>query len=123
MTHVNDATRALIQSYEQCHLNAYLDAVGVWTIGWGTTSRAGVGISPRAGMTITQAQADAYFEATLEKFGAEMDRLITRPINENQRGGYLSFVYNVGSANFATSSSLRQFNAGNVQDAADRLRL
>ncbi len=92
MTHVNAATRALIQSYEQCHLNAYLDAVGVWTIGWGTTSRAGVGISPRAGMTITQTQADAYFEAALEKFGAKIDRLIKRPINENQRGGYLSFV-------------------------------
>ena len=44
----------LIKQYEGCRLSAYQCAAGVWTIGYGHT--AGV----KKGMTITQAQADAY---------------------------------------------------------------
>ncbi len=53
---ISDAGKDFIQTYETLRLTSYQDSAGIWTIGYGHT--AGVG----PGMTITQAQADAFFE-------------------------------------------------------------
>ncbi|MCC2111943.1 MAG: hypothetical protein KDJ16_07910, partial [Hyphomicrobiales bacterium] len=51
------ARRSLTEPSEGKRLVAYRDCVGVWTIGYGHTSRAGAPrVSP--GMKITEAQAD-----------------------------------------------------------------
>ena len=52
---IGQAGLNLIKQFEGCRLSAYQCAAGVWTIGYGHT--AGV----KKGMTITQAQADAYY--------------------------------------------------------------
>jgi len=55
---LNKAGLDLIKEFEGLRLQAYKDGGGVWTIGYGTTAQAGVGIAPKAGMTITEAQAE-----------------------------------------------------------------
>lgn len=120
---INSASSALIKDFEKCKLKAYRCPAGVWTIGWGTTAEAGVGIKPIYGMVITQDQADHYFNLTIEKFLSEMRSFIKKPINENELGAFVSLAYNIGTPRFNSSSALRFFNAGDKARAADAILL
>lgn len=120
---VNDETIELIKEFEGCRLTAYKDPVGIWTIGYGTTARAGLGIIPRAGMTITEAQAEHYLRLGVEKFAKEIRPYITQPINENEFGAFVSLAYNIGSGAFWKSSARRYFNMGDKEEAAKRILL
>jgi lysozyme len=120
---INSASSALIKDYEKCKLKAYRCPAGIWTIGWGTTAEAGVGVKPNYGMVITQAQADHYFNLTIEKFLSEMRPFIKKPINDNELGAFVSLAYNIGTPKFNKSSALRFFNAGDKTRAADAILL
>lgn len=120
---INKATIDLIKEFEGFRSQAYRDPVGIWTIGYGTTGMAGVGISPKAGMSITQDDAERYLALTVEKFAAQIEDAITAPINENQFGAFVSLAYNIGPAAFKKSTALRKFNAGDIQGAADAILL
>lgn len=120
---ITAATLALVKEFEGLELKAYKDAVGVWTIGYGTTAMAGVGIVPTPGLRITQAEAEMYLKRGLEKFAQKIDPRFLRPIGANQRGAFLSLAYNIGPNAFARSSALRKFNAGDVAGAAQAILL
>lgn len=123
MTKVNQATIDLIKEFEGFRAEAYKDAVGVWTIGYGTTDRAGVGIAPRPGMVISREEAEFYLHKAVQKFADQIAPKITAPINENQFGAFVSLAYNIGPGAFARSSSLRHFNAGDLDRAAANILL
>ena len=114
---------ALIKEFEGFVPYAYKDAVGVWTIGFGTTARAGLGIEPQPGMMITEPEAEAYLKRGLEKFAATIAPGITRPTTPAQMGAMLSLAYNIGPSAFLKSSVLRRFNEGDVAGAADAFRM
>mgnify|MGYP003419256032 FL=1 len=114
---------ALVKEFESFQPEAYLDPVGVWTIGYGTTAAAGVGIEPKAGMRITEAEADEYLRRGLDKFAALIRPKITRPTTPAEFGAMLSLAYNIGPTAFSRSSVLRWFNAGDKDEAADAFRL
>ena len=78
----------LIKQYEGLRLNAYQDAGGVWTIGYGHTG----GVQP--GDVITREEADALFWADVEKFVRGVNRLKqgTR-LTQNQFDALVSFAY------------------------------
>ena len=120
---INKATLDLIKEFEGLRLTAYRDAVGVWTIGYGATAAAGLGITPEAGMTITEAEAESLLLKGLEKFAGSIRPKITAPINDNEFGAFLSLAYNIGPGAFAKSSALRKFNAGDKAGAADAILL
>lgn len=120
---INKATIDLIKEFEGFRAKAYLDPVGICTIGYGTTAAAGVGIKPALGMTITEAQAHGYLMAAVDKFAAQIAPKITKPINENEFGAFVSLAYNIGPPAFAKSSALRKFNAGDKQGAANSILL
>lgn len=109
---INKASLDLIKEFEGFRAKAYKDPVGIWTIGYGTTAMAGVGIVPAAGMVITEAQAEGYLMAAVNKFGAEIEPLLKRLATENQFGAMVSLAYNIGPAGFKRSSVLRRFNEG-----------
>lgn len=120
---INKATIDLIKEFEGFRAKAYLDPVGILTIGYGTTAAAGVGIKPALGMTITEAQAVGYLMAAVDKFAAQIAPKITMPINENEFGAFVSLAYNIGPGAFGKSSTLRKFNAGDKQGAANSILL
>lgn len=120
---INQATFDLVEEFEGLRLKAYKDAVGVWTIGYGTTAAAGLGIEPKAGMSITEAEAESLLAEGLERFAASIRPKITAPINDNEFGAFLSLSYNIGPGAFAKSSALRKFNAGDKAGAADAILL
>lgn len=118
---INQATVDLVKRFEGLRLEAYQDSVGVWTIGYGTTAMAGLGITPRAGMKITEQEAEEYLRRGLEKFADEIRPYIKAPINENQFGAFLSLAYNIGPDAFRKSSALRFFNAGETFKAGESI--
>ena len=120
---VNKATLDLIKQWEGCKLTAYQDGGGVWTIGYGITAAAGVGIKPTQGQTITQDRAEELLHQTVDKFAAGVDELITANVNANQFGACVSLAYNIGVGAFAKSTVLRELNAGNYDKAAAAFRM
>lgn len=115
---INQATIDLVKEFEGFRAKAYKCPANVWTIGYGTTASAGVGITPKDGMTITEAEAEGYLKATLDKFADQIAPSITAPINENEFGAFLSLAYNIGTGAFKKSSALKHFNAGDKEKAA-----
>lgn len=122
MTQINRATEDLIKEFEGLSLKAYRCPADKWTIGYGITADAGVGIEPKAGMVITEADADMYFRRAINKFAAEIRPLITVPITENEFGAFVSLAYNIGSTAFAESTALRRFNDGDKAGAVEALQ-
>jgi GH24 family phage-related lysozyme (muramidase) len=118
----NRAGIELIKRWEGCRLTAYQDSVGVWTIGYGLTSAAGLG-PVRKGMTITQQQADDYLVRALVSYEAAVTRVLARSPNENQFAAMVSLCYNIGPGAFAKSSIAKRFNVGDAAGAADAFRL
>ena len=107
---INDKGFALICEFEGCRTEAYQDAVGVWTIGYGHTSVAGPPtVGP--GVTVTRAEATGILMRDVEIVSAGVKSAITSPLNDNQFSALVSFAYNVGLGNFRSSSVLRSVNA------------
>jgi lysozyme len=109
---------ALIKRWEGCRLEAYRDSVGVWTIGYGITTNAGLG-AIKKGMKITQAQADEWLLAALAKYEKTVQAAVKRNPSQAQYDAMVSLCYNIGQAGFAKSSVVRKFNAGDISGAAD----
>lgn len=120
---INDEGLQLIKDFEGLRLTAYDDGVGVLTIGYGTTGRAGVGIKPAPGMTISEADAEHYLRLGLEKFAKQIRPMIKEHTNENEWAAFLSLAYNIGPSAFARSSALRHFNNGDKRAAANAILL
>ena len=99
---------ALIKEFEGLRLKAYKCPGGVWTIGYGHTA----GVKP--GMVITEAQGEEYLKANLIAFERYLNGL-GLALNQNQFDALVSFIYNVGTGNFSSSTLLRRVRA-NPQD-------
>jgi len=113
----------LVKGFEGLRLESYQDDADVWTIGYGTTSRAGIGVTVGPGQTINEATAETYLAKGLGKFAAEIKPAINADYTSNQFGAMLSLAYNIGSSGFKGSTCLREFNLGNLDKAADAILL
>ena len=102
----------LIKKYEGCRLTAYKCPAGVWTIGYGHT--AGV----KQGMTITQAQADAFLVEDLVKYERKVNKYNKYNFNQAQFDALVSFAYNVGSIDGLTKNGTRT-----IQQISDAITL
>ena len=104
----------LLKSFEGLRLTAYLDAVGVWTIGYGTTR--GV----KKGMKITEAQAEKLMKRDLVTFEAAVKKYVNVPLTSDQFSALVSFSYNVGVGAMSKSTLVRMLNQKNYKGAADQ---
>jgi lysozyme len=115
---IDDAGLDLIKQFEGCVLTAYQDVAGIWTIGYGHT--AGV----RAGMTFTQDQANQALKSDLLSAETAVDKdVAAAATSDNQFAAMVSLCYNIGSANFASSTVLKAHRAGDTRKAADAFLL
>jgi lysozyme len=108
---------ALIKEFEGCILTAYPDpATGgdPWTIGVGHT-----GPEVKAGLIITEAQADDYLRADLETAEKCINNLVTQILTQEQFDALCSFVFNLGCGALRSSTLLRKLNTGDDVGAAD----
>ena len=118
----NRAGVELIKTYEGLMTTAYVDPVGILTIGYGHTDMAG---PPKVskGMRITAEQADDILIADLAKYEAAVLKALKRVPTENQFSAMVSLCFNIGPDAFARSTVARRFNEGNFILAADAFLL
>ncbi|MIW69860.1 lysozyme [Salmonella enterica subsp. enterica] len=95
----------------------YRDVVGIWTVCYGHT-----GNDIMIGKTYTESQCKALLNKDLNTVARQINPYIKVPIPETTRGALYSFVYNVGTGNFITSTLLRKINQGDIKGACDQLR-
>lgn len=101
---------ALIRRFEGLRLTAYRCPAGVWTIGYGHTS----GVVP--GMAITASQA----EELLAQDVAAAERIVNAErlrLRQCQFDALVSFVFNVGGANFRKSTLLARIKVNADENA------
>ena len=104
-----------IRGHEGLRLVAYLDSVGVWTIGYGDT-----GPDVVKGLTITKVQAEERLRKRLREFEGYVNRAVKVKLTQNQFDALVSLVYNIGPTNFNASTLLRKLNASDYVGAADQ---
>lgn len=100
-----------IKDAEGCKLAAYLDSVGVPTIGYGHTDNV------HGGMHITQAEADDFLEEDLGSVYACIRAKVTVPLSQGQFDALCSFIFNLGCGAFTSSTLRRKLNAGDYEGA------
>ena len=98
----------LIKEFEGCRLTAYQDSVGVWTIGYGTTSadKSITGTNIYKGLTISQSTADEWLRRSVnKKYGPNVDKFDNiYHWTQNEFDALCSFAYNIGSINGLVSN-------------------
>lgn len=106
----------LIKRFEGCRLSAYLDAVGVPTIGYGSTE----GVT--MGDTITQDEAETLLLEDLARFERCVTDAVKVPIDQNAFDALVSFAFNVGCGALEKSTLLKLLNAGDHKAAAEQFK-
>lgn len=104
---------ALTEGFEGCKLTAYQDVAGIWTCGYGHTGPEVV-----EGLTVTQAQAEAWLLADVQNAVNHVNSLVTIAVDQNIFDSLVDFAYNVGGEALASSTLLRLLNQGDFKDAA-----
>lgn len=119
--HINNDGLDLVKEFEGLHkkrsdgkIQAYIDPVGVPTIGWGHTK--GV----MMGQVITVAEAEQLLKEDMEESESFVTKLVTVTINDNEFSALVSFVFNTGVTAFRNSTLLKLLNQGNKEGAADQ---
>lgn len=98
---------AHIKKWEGFRANRYLDSAGKPTIGYGHLIKAWESYD-----TITQAEAEALLVKDVSAAESAVNRLVKVGLTQSQFDALVSFVFNVGQGNFASSTLLKELNAG-----------
>lgn len=108
---ISDNGLKLLQQFEGFRAKAYQCSAGIWTIGWGHTSAAGL---PKVykGMTTDKAGALAMLKRDLVQYEQAVIKNVKCSLTQNEFDALVSFCYNVGVHGFAASSVVRYLNTG-----------
>jgi lysozyme len=117
---LSDEGYDVLKDREGCELTAYQDTVGVWTIGLGHTSAAGPPTVTQ-GMTITEEEAESIFRQDAMHFRDECAGMVRVPMEQWEFDATASFIFNIGSTQFASSTFLARLNDEDYVGAAQAM--
>lgn len=103
----NLLARALIKKHEGLRLQVYDDGVGFMTIGYGHKLQKG-----ESYRRIEKAMAEKLFCADIAAAEQHITRAVQVPLNENQFGALVSWVFNLGGGALRSSTLLKKLNGG-----------
>lgn len=106
----------LIREFEGFEERAYQDIVGIWTIGYGTTHYPD-GMHVQKGDICTEEEATQFLMHDINYTVQFVNFHVTVTISQNQFDAMCSLTYNIGVANFITSSVLKNTNTQNFEAA------
>lgn len=118
-----------IIGFEGFRAAPYLCPAGVPTIGYGSTRYPDGRKVTLADKSCSLIEARTYLEFSMRRVLSDLQNsgAVTRPPGINQAGAFLVLAYNVGvgahdgiKGDLADSTLLAEFNAGNLQAAADQ---
>ena len=98
-------------------------AVGIPTIGIGSTYYEDGTKVKMTDKAITKERAIQLAKNVVKSFEARVNKSILLPMTQNQFDAMVLLCYNIGESGFARSSVVRNFNASNLQKAADSFLL
>lgn len=104
----------LIKKFEGVRYQAYLDSVGIPTIGVGHTRGVVMGDK------IDDRQVDEFLRQDLESAEYAVNSLVKVELRQTQFDALVSLVFNIGSGAFARSTLLKLLNKGRQDMAADQ---
>ncbi|MEM7757374.1 MAG: glycoside hydrolase family protein [Cyanobacteria bacterium P01_A01_bin.40] len=107
----------IIKKWEGFRSDAYLDPVGIPTIGYGTT-RYPDGRKVKLGESISEQVAEAFLLQDCEIFARGVTEALKTSVNQNQFDALVSFTYNLGIGAFQGSTLLKKINARKFDEAA-----
>jgi lysozyme len=113
----------IIKQFEGLELSPYLDSAGIPTIGWGTIQYPNGQRVTMDDPAITEDYAEQCLEFEISQKTAAISDCLTHMPTIHQAAAMLSLAYNIGTSAFSTSTVLKEFNAGNIQAAADAFLL
>ena len=123
ITKVSKVGLDLIKKYEGLYLNAYLDPIGLPTIGYGTTKWEN-GKAVKLGETITKDEAARILEKQVNEHASNIYKYVTVNLNQNQFDALASFCYNLGSNILAKDPALVSYiNKGDSNNVARVMKL
>ncbi len=105
---IPDIAIEFIKQWEGVTLKAYRDSGGIWTIGYGHTSRV------KQEDVITQEQADAFLKQDLFQASRAIIRLTNMYLNDFQYTALLSLVFNIGIGAYQRSTLRQVINRGEL---------
>lgn len=100
----------LIKQHEGWRATAYKDPVELWTIGYGHLIKHGE--EHLLSVTLTPEQGEELLKSDVAWAEQAVLKYVQVNIDQNQFDALVSFVFNLGSENFRTSTLLKQINAG-----------
>lgn len=112
----------LVKKFEGLHklkedgkVHAYRCPAGKWTCGYGATR--GV----RSGTIWTVEEAERRLLEDLNDHAKAIGRHVHVPLSQNQYDALTSFIFNVGEANFKSSTLLKKLNQGLYDEVPEQL--
>lgn len=109
-------TGAMIADHEGYVPGTYIDPVGIVTACFGHTNK-----SLKLGDVISEQQCLELLAKDLVSHNQQLLSAVTVALSEQEHAAYLSFHYNVGAANFRSSTLLKHLNAGSRVEACNQL--
>lgn len=122
---INDITIGLIKDFEGWRPSAYNDPVGYCTIGYGhliALDRCENIDLKEFVKPISEARGLEILKADTIGARLTVGKLVDNDLDDNEFGGLVSFVFNVGSTNFEKSTLLKLLNDGEKSAAAKQFR-
>lgn len=111
------AAENIIKEFEGGYLDAYLDPVGIPTIGYGSIFNYDEKRPVKIGDRVTKDTALRFLREETKKIIPQIKKAIKVPITQNELDALTSFVYNVGIGAFLKSTLLKRLNAGEPKTA------
>jgi len=109
---INDKGLELIKQMEGFRADPYICPAGVLTVGYGHTGNV-------TG-SVTEEEAEELLKEDVKKAEETIEATVKTPLNENQFSALVSFIYNVGSGAFKSSTLKKHLDAGNFDAAANQ---
>ena len=100
----------LITGFEGLKLEPYLCSAKIPTIGYGNTYYPNGKHVTLLDEKITQVEALEMFKEVADRFALAVNRQVKKTVTQNQFNSLVSFAYNVGTGNFASSTLLKKVN-------------
>jgi len=112
----------LIKKFEGLHrvqpdgtVSSYRCPAGVWTCGFGST------YGVKSGTKWTTQECEDRLRADVEKFEGAVKRKVNVPLTQGQFDSLVSWTYNLGEGNLATSTLLKKLNKGEYEEVPSEM--
>jgi lysozyme len=99
---------------------AYQDIVGIWTYGFGSTTRVD-GKPVTKGDSINPVAALQLKMRDVQNFEGALKSCVKVPLSQGEFDSFLSLAYNIGPGAFCKSTLVRKVNAGDYEGACKEI--